>query len=389
MKSHKFRLYPSKAVEQELYKTLEICRQAYNFFLGELNAQKVIDKSIIQGTIPDMKICDSRYKQVYSKTLQYEVYRLFSNLSALTKSKQERKVGGLRFKGKNWFKTFTYNQSGFKLLQTGKRHQTLKLSKIGEIPIRCHRQAKGKIKQVTIKREPTGKWFAYIITDEQKQKQKQETKLEKIVGIDVGLKDVVYDSDGHKIKNPRTLKHYADALAFQQKKLAKTKKGSKNRLRHRLRVAKIYEKIVNTRNDFLHKISYYFVSNYDAIAMEDMPMTLEKDIFAKSKSDVAWGKLRQMIAYKAESAGKLFMLVPTKGTTQRCSQCGTIVPKDLSVRVHNCPKCGFVAPRDYNSALEIKRLMLNRIGQGLPESTPVEMMVASSMNQEALSLEAG
>lgn len=387
MKSHKFRLYPSKAVEQEMLNTLEICRQGYNFFLGELNAQKVIDKSIIQGTIPTMKICDSRYKQVYSKTLQYEVYRLFSNLSALVKSKQKRKVGGLRFKGKNWFKTFTYNQSGFKLLHTGKRCQTLHLSKIGQIPIRCHRQINGKIKQVTIKKEPTGKWFVYIITDEQKEF--HEVKLEKFVGIDVGLKDVVYDSEGDAVKNPRTLKKYADVLAFQQKKLAKTKKGSKNRLKHRLKVARIYEKIANTRSDFLHKISYYYVSNYDAIAMEDMPMTLKGDIFAKSKSDVAWGKLRQMIAYKAESAGKLFMPVQTKGTTQRCSQCGNWVQKDLSVRVHDCPKCGFIAPRDYNSALEIKRLMLNKIGQELPESTPVEMMVASSMNQEALSPEAG
>lgn len=386
MKSHKLRLYPSKTIEQKMLDTLDICRQGYNFFLGELNAQSVIDKSMIQAEIPTMKLCDNRYKQVYSKTLQYEVYKLFSNLSALAKSKEKRKVGKLRFKGKNWFKTFTYNQSGFKLLQTGKRNQTLHLSKIGEIPIRCHRKIKGKIKQITVKREPTGKWFTHIITDEQKSK--QEIKLEKFVGIDVGLKDVVYDSEGHAIKNPRTLKRFAKSLAFEQNKLSRTKKGSKNRLKQRLKVARVYEKITNTRIDFLHKISHYYVSNYDAIAMEDMPMTLENDIFAKSKSDVAWGRLRQFIAYKAESAGKLFVPVNYKGTTQRCSQCGNWVQKDLSVRIHDCPECGFVAPRDYNSALEIKRLMLNKIGQELPESMPVEMMVASSMNQEAMSLEA-
>lgn len=387
MKSHKFRLYPSKKIEDNMLDTLEICRFAYNFFLGELNAQKVIDKSIIQAEIPTMKICDARFKKIHSKTLQYEVYKLFSNLSALTKSKEKRKVGGLRFKGKNWFKTFTYNQSGFKLLESGKRCQILRLSKIGDIPIRCHRKVKGIIKQVTIKREPTGKWFAHIITDENKPK--PDIKIEKFVGIDVGLIDVVYDSEGYAIKNPRNLKKYSNNLAMEQKRLARTKKRSKNRLKQRLKVARIYEKVTNIRNDLLHKISHYYTTNYDAIGMEDMSMTLEGDIYAKSKSDVAWGRLRQFIAYKAERAGKLLVTVPTAGTTQRCSQCGTIVPKDLSVRVHDCHHCGFKATRDYNSALEIKRLMLNKIGMGLPESTPVEMMVASSMNQEALSLEAG
>jgi len=131
--------------------------------------------------------------------------------------------------------------------------------------------------------------------------------------------------------------------------------------------------MADIRIDLLHKISHYYTSRYDAIGMEDMPMTLEGDIYAKSKSDVAWGRLRQFIAYKAESAGKLFVAVPTKGTTQDCSQCGTKVPKDLSVRVHDCPKCGFVAPRDYNSALEIRNRMLVKIGLERPESTHLEM----------------
>ena len=101
--------------------TLDLCRQTYNFLLQELNEQKVIDKSQIQGIIPDLKICEPKFNKLYSKTMQYECYRLFSNLRSLSKSKEKRnKVGSLRFKGKNWFKTFTYNQSGFKLIETGK-----------------------------------------------------------------------------------------------------------------------------------------------------------------------------------------------------------------------------------------------------------------------------
>ncbi|MBU4500990.1 MAG: helix-turn-helix domain-containing protein [Nanoarchaeota archaeon] len=130
MITHKFRLYPSKQQEAKLLETLDLCRQTYNILLYELHMQKVVDRSQIQGVIPDMKICDSSFKKLYSKTMQYECYRLFSNLSSLAKSKSKRKVGRLRFKGKGWFKTFTYNQSGFKLVMTGKRCQTLKLSKI-------------------------------------------------------------------------------------------------------------------------------------------------------------------------------------------------------------------------------------------------------------------
>ena len=123
--THKFTLYPNKQIEAKMLETLEICRQAYNILLEELNKQKVINKTQLQSILPDMKICDPKFKKVHSKTLQYECYRLFSNLKALIKAKQNgRKIGKLRFKGKNWFKTFTYNQSGFKLINTGKRHQT-------------------------------------------------------------------------------------------------------------------------------------------------------------------------------------------------------------------------------------------------------------------------
>ena len=152
-----------------MFYTIELCRQTYNILLGELQEQKIIYKTQIQGIIPDMKICDSRFKKLYSKTMQYECYRLFSNLRALSQPKKRgRNVGSLRFKGKGWFKTFTYNQSGFKLIGTNKRYNTLRLSKIGDIPIRCHRAIKGQVKQVTIKHEQTGKWVAYFVSDEKK-----------------------------------------------------------------------------------------------------------------------------------------------------------------------------------------------------------------------------
>ncbi|PIN91608.1 transposase, partial [Candidatus Pacearchaeota archaeon CG10_big_fil_rev_8_21_14_0_10_35_13] len=115
----KCRLYPNKQQTEKLDFALDICRQAYNIMLGELKDQAVIDRNMIQAILPDLKICESRFREVYSKTLQYECYKLFSNLSALSAlKKQGRKVGQLKFQGKKFFTTMTYNQSGFELEHT-------------------------------------------------------------------------------------------------------------------------------------------------------------------------------------------------------------------------------------------------------------------------------
>jgi len=258
------------------------------------------------------------------------------------------------------------------LVNNGKRHQTLWLSKIGNIPIRCHRNINGKIKQITIKKESSGKWFASIIEERNITIPRQEIK--KVVGIDLGLNDIVYDSDNNKVSNPRHLKKTADKLAKVQRRLSKKEKGSNNRVKARLKVARQYEKLVNSRDDFLHKLSRYYVNNYDAIGMEDMPIiNMVHNKLAKHILDACWGRFRQFISYKAENAGKLYVPVNYRGTTQRCSQCQEIVNKELWEREHKCHNCGFIVPRDYNSALEIKRLMNMKIGQELPESTPMEM----------------
>ncbi|HHI04246.1 MAG TPA: transposase [Candidatus Woesearchaeota archaeon] len=357
--THKFRLYPNRQQEEKLFETLNLCRQTYNNLLAEFDSWDNISKYELQSIIPNLKICNPILKKVYSKTLQYENHRLFSNLKALSKRKKKGyKVGRLRFKGKGWFKTFTYNQSGFKIIQTGKRFQILHLSKIGDIPVRCHRSIKGKIKQVAVKHMQSGKWFASV-TEERKQEIKQQP-INKIIGIDLGLTNTVYDSDDNKITNPRHMKKKAKKLAHLQRRMSKKKKRSSNRNRWRIRLARQYEKLVNSREDFLHKLSRYYVNNYDAIAMEDIPISrmVHNHKLSKSILDSCWGKIRQYISYKAEWAGKLYIPVDYKGTTQRCSQCGKLVPKELWEREHKCSNCCFTAPRDYNSALEIKRLCL-------------------------------
>uniref|UniRef100_UPI0025E82A81 RNA-guided endonuclease InsQ/TnpB family protein n=1 Tax=Methanothermococcus sp. TaxID=2614238 RepID=UPI0025E82A81 len=185
--------------------------------------------------------------------------KLWSNLKALGKLKHKgHKVGKLRFKSsKNHYKTLEYNQSGFKVDYKTKR---LKLSKIGEIPIKLHRKIKGEIKGVIIKKEPTGKWFAFFQVEEEP---KPLPKTNKVVGIDLGIDGYAIDSDGNKFENPKFIDKTLDKIKKVQKNLSKKIKGSNNYKKTKLKLIKVYDKLNNQKNDFLHKLSRYYINNYD------------------------------------------------------------------------------------------------------------------------------
>ena len=352
VKAYKFRIYPNKEQTERLGFALDTCRQAYNMMLGELNEQIIIDKSQIQAMLPDMKICKPKYKKVYSKTLQYECYRLFSNLSALRVLKKNgRKVGRLRFKGKDWFKTINYNQSGFSLDQQNKR---LNLSKIGNIKIRLHREVEGNIKQITIKKS-IDKWFVTIITDAV-----IKTNCGKgVIGIDLGIMDYFVDNENNKVKNPKVLYHYKKELRIKQKNLSRKKKGSNNRKKARIQVAKLYTKIKNTRRDFLHKLTTKLIKENRFIAMEKLDikqMSQQKFFNARNMLDCSWGEFGSLLNYKAESAGCLVIKVNPRNTSKMCSSCGSIQDMPLHKRTYECENCGLVLDRDHNSAINILKL---------------------------------
>ena len=266
MLSQKFRLYPSKTVEKRLEENLELCRWLYNRLLEELNKAKVEGRKVAQkdtqALIVKLKTQKSELAQVYSKVLQMVNYQLWSNVRALAGAKRNgRKVGRLRFKGA-WFKTLNYNQSGFKL--DGKK---LRLSKIGEVNVKLHRALMGEIKGVIIKRELSGKWHVIF--------QCENTanllpEVNKSIGMDVGLKHFLSDSDGRQVENPRFYEKTLFKIREAQRELSRKKKGSKNRVKARVRLARAHERLENQRNDFLHKLSRFYVDNYDVIAVENL-----------------------------------------------------------------------------------------------------------------------
>ena len=394
-----FRLYPNNQQEQKLLYAMNLCRLAYNLMLEEYNINHLSLMGMGQF-LTNLKKEMPELNEVYSKCLQPERDKLYANLARLRAMKKSgRKVGKLRYKSKHRFKTITYNQSGFKLLPKNDKFGLLHLSKIGDIPIRLHREIVGDIKQVTIKHMPSGKWYAYIIVDNGS-KEFEPVDIENAVGLDVGLENYIVDSDGNEVENPRHLKRTLKKLRREQRRLSRKAKESNNRDKQRVTVARTFERVQNQRNDFQHKLSREYVNNYDFIVTETLqPGNMVKNHrLARSISDAAWGSFNDKIAYKAENAGKLFVQVDPRNTSIDCSSCGKPVPKTLSDRRHECPHCGLSLSRDLNASINILNKGIEKVRSERPELTlvdirplrgPASLVQVGWLKQEALASRAG
>jgi len=372
-RNYKFRMYPSRMQEVDLNQTMGGCRWLYNHFLEQWQGkEKVPSRYDLQAQLPQLAKEHDFIGEIHSKTRQYVLYQLYSNLRALAQLKKRgHKVGRLRFKGKGRFNCFVYNQTGYKLIKTETRQQKLRLSKIGDIPLRLHRKVEGNIKQVYVKKTQTGKWYAIFSVEVESDKLQSNGRE---IGIDLNIMNYLTDSEGNVVEHPHTLRKLQKKLAREQRRMHKKKKGSQNRAKQRFRVARIYEQINNQRDDFLHRLSIHYINNYDFIAVEDLSV---KDMMQSSYNainivDSAWSTFLSMLSYKAESAGRTFVKVDPKNTTQICSQCGNHVYKPLWVRTHDCPTCGLQLDRDHNSAINILNKARLEVGRVPSELTPVE-----------------
>ncbi|MDF2957811.1 MAG: Transposase [Candidatus Alkanophagales archaeon MCA70_species_1] len=316
--SYKFRIYPSKTTEARLNEQLELCRWLYNKLLEEVNKARKEGRKITrkdtQALIVELKQEKPELRNVYSKVLQMVNYQLWANIKALSQLKKNgKKVGWLRYKTGNSFKTLNFNQSGFKIdFERGK----LVLSKVGEIPIKIHRPLEGVIKGVIIKRTKSGKWYG-IVQAEVEQKPLPPTG--KVIGIDVGVRYFLTDTDGRQVENPHFYEKTLKRIKKLQKDLSRKQKGSKNWEKTRMKLAKAYEKLVNQRNDFLHKLSRFYIDNYDVIAVEDLRiqnMVRVGRTLAQRILDASWGKFVRLLSYKAERAGRRVVKVNPRGTSE-------------------------------------------------------------------------
>jgi len=370
LRMYKYRIYPSEKQEARLLNQFKICKEIYNTLL-DLNKKLLTTRKFdFNSLVKDIKItCPEHYTKAHSQVLQNVSDRLsksfdsFFNRIKLRKKGIKIKAGYPRFKSR--IQSITYPQNGFKF----KSNIRLYASKIGNIPIILHRVFRGKIKTMTIKVNKAGQWFV-VFSCEIKAKKVVHKSKEK-VGIDVGIENFLTDDNGKSISNPRFYVHAEKKLARLQRVHSRRKKRSRNREKARIKVARQHLKVVNQRWDFLHKLSNHMTLRYGIIAGEylNIKNMVRNHCLAKHISDVAWGRFYQMLTYKAVTSGcRLIKNPKTRGSSKRCSNCGTKVDMPLSERKFRCPSCSVVLHRDHNAALNhIKDTV------GLTEiSTPVE-----------------
>ncbi|GIW03153.1 transposase [Roseiflexus sp.] len=363
-KAFVYRLYPSKPQERRLEFTRETCRRFYNDCLAERKTAyeergETIRKSAQLRRVKERKATNPDAKDVHSHILQIVVDDLDKAFQAFFRRvKTGEKPGCARFKGRNRWKGFGLKEygNGFKI--DGRR---LRITGIGRIAVRWHRPLEGRIKTLRIVKR-AGKWYAAFscITNEV-----PAPPAQRDVGIDVGVACLLTTSDGEKVDNPRWHRVEQRKLRVLQRRVARRKKGGSNRKKAVLALQRQHERIANRRKDFLNKLVHNLITRYDRIALEDLRITnmVRNPRLAKSILDASWGCLIRRLMSKAASAGRLVLLVDPRNTSQDCSQCGRLVAKDLSVRVHQCPHpdCGVVLDRDHNAAINI----LKRAGQVL------------------------
>ena len=262
----------------------------------------------------------------------------------------------------------------------------LYLPKMGKgIRMEVHREfPRGKVKQLTVTKTPTGKYFVSLTVDDEKEmpaKVKITNNTDKSIGIDMGLKDFAILSNGIKISNPKYLQKSEKLLKSRQRALSRKQKGSKNRAKARISLAKIYERIANQRNDFIHKVSTAITKQFDTIVVETLNIREMKKnhSLAKSISNVSWSRFFQFLKYKAEKQGKNVIEIGMfEKSSKTCSVCGH-VNKGLTLkeREWTCKNCKTKLDRDVNAAINIrdfglKQIGLNQIPSDRGEYKPVE-----------------
>ena len=357
LKGYKYRLYPNKEQEVQLQKTFGCCRFVYNQTLAYRKEKYDKEKESMNKTSCN-NYCNQVLKKEYEWLKEVDKFALTNAIYNMDSAYQKffkEHAGYPKFKSKkNHKKSYTTNFTNGNI-EVDFENNKIKLPKLKWVKAKLHREFVGQIKSATISQVPSGKYYVSILVET------EHTSMEStgcMVGIDLGIKDLLITSDGKKYDNQKLIKKYEDKLAKEQRKLAHKQKGSSNWNKQRIKVAKIHEKISNTRKDYLHKISHELVNENQVIVSEDLAVKnmVKNHNLAKSISDCGWYELTRQLDYKAEWNNRQYIKIGrfTK-SSQPCSVCGYIntETKNLAVREWTCPVCGTKHDRDVNAAINI------------------------------------
>lgn len=379
LRAYKYRIYPTDEQKVLFAKTFGCCRFVYNWALNlRIEAYKSDKRTVPYKEIQDCMVNELKaehdwLKEVNSQSLLYSLRNLetaYTNFFRNTKA-----VGFPRFKSRKSRQSFLCPQHCRVDFERG----TITIPKAKDIPAVLHRKFRGAVKTVTVSMTPSGKYFASVLVDSNLQElQAAEPQEKTTVGIDLGIKSLVVCSDGRTFDNPKNLQHRLQRLAMLQKRLSRKQKGSSNRDKARVKIARLQEHISNCRKDNLHKITHTLThdSQVRTICMENLNVKgmQRNHHLAQAVVDASFGMFLTMLEYKCRWYGvnliKIDRFAPSSKT---CGKCGHIYKGlKLSERSWTCPECGTHHDRDFNAACNIKDFGLKALPTERGKVKPVD-----------------
>jgi putative transposase len=353
----KVRIYPSAEQSMKLSQIMGCARWWWNYALNLCNETyretgKGLTQIALNKVLPKLKKSEETawLKECYSQVLQSTTL----NLTKAFKNFFEKRAKYPRFKCYHGKQSCQYPQN----CEVGSNG--IKIPQVGIIKASIHRLFDGQLKTVTITKTPTGKYYASLLFDTE-QEIPEVVVTGKVVGIDLGVKHFCITHDGEKTSkydNPRHIRTHEKNLARKQAKLARKKKGSKSREKARKLVARVHERISNTRQDFLHKLSRKIVNDNQVVVVENLNVKgmVRNHNLAKAISDVGWGMFVNFLDYKLQQKGGLLVEIdrwfPSSKTCSNCLYQMSEMP--LDVREWTCPSCGTRHDRDENASKNIR-----------------------------------
>ena len=349
-KAYKYRIYPNAIQKEYFAKVFGCVRFFYNKSISDMC-------DIYKATGKHENITPASYKSDYPFLKEVDSLALCNAQlarNAAFKSFFENQSGFQKYKSKKFDQSYTTNNN-HGIIKFSDNNRYISVPKCPKIRIKKHRDFKGIIKSVTISKSTDDKYYISLLVEEDTEYIKL---LDNIIGLDLGLKNYIVDSNGNKHKNHKFFAKSQCKLAKEQRKLSHMVKGSNNRNKQRIKVARLYKKIENQRNDYLHKLSKRIIDENQIICIEDLKVkNMEQNHkLARGISDASWSRFVSMLLYKASWYGNTVIKVPFNyPSSQLCSCCHYQNPitKDLKVRRWTCPQCGSVHDRDWNAAKNI------------------------------------